>query len=196
MPTSDLTKFARGAKLADENSTLRDNPYAAPQVESPIQAELADPGPVGIGGWLILPIIGLIFTPFAATVSLGTQYIPIFTEGMFDRLTDPAFQNYHPLWGPVIILELIAQIIFGCGSIWALVLLFRMRRLFPSVMIAYYILNVVYLAADTWIASQIPILSAANFREISGRLVIALIAAAIWVPYMRLSRRVKNTFVN
>ena len=79
--------------------------------------------------------------------------------------------------------------------LWALVLLFRTKRLFPSVMIAIYILNVVYLAADTWFASQIPILRAANFGEIAGRLVIGLISAAIWVPYMRVSRRIKNTFV-
>jgi hypothetical protein len=182
--------------LADEPSTFPDNPYAAPQVDSPIQAELVDTGPVGIGGWLILPLIGLIFTPIAATVSLWTQYLPIFTQGIYERLTDPNFQNYHPLWGPAIIFEMIAQIIFVAGSVWAIVLLFRKARLFPSAMIAIYILNVVYLAADTWIASQIPILRATNFGEIAGRLVIALMSAAIWIPYMRVSKRVKNTFVN
>ena len=182
--------------MADEHSIFSDNPYAASQVDAPIQAELVDRGPVGIGGWLILPLIGLIFTPIAAVVSLWTQYLPIFTQGIYERLTDPAFQNYHPLWGPALILELIAQIIFAAGSIWALVLLFRKSQLFPSVMIAFYALNVAYLAADTWLASQIPMLRAMNLGEIGGRLVIGLIAAAIWIPYMRISKRVKNTFVN
>jgi hypothetical protein len=37
--------------------------------------------PRGIGGWLILPMIGLFVTPLRLGAFLFSTYIPIFTEG-------------------------------------------------------------------------------------------------------------------
>jgi hypothetical protein len=173
------------------------NPYAASQVDTPFIDEAVDMhGPEGIGGWLILPLIGLVLTPLGAVVALLTQQIPAFTEGHFSRLTDPNFVNYHPLWGPLLILEPLATITLAAMAIWALVLMARKKKAFPRLMIAFYTFSVVYMLIDTTLGLQIPHIAAEGKAELIGQMLRAGIVAAIWIPYMRVSRRVKNTFVN
>ena len=170
------------------------NPYAAPQAESIIFEEPR--GPEGIGGWLILPLIGLLFTPLAALATLFTHNIPPFTEGHFSTLTNPAFENYHPLWGVVLVFEPIGTVVVGTMAVWAIVLMFRKVRGFPRFMIALYVTNIVIVFIDTVLCYQLPVLAEESAPAMLGQLVRNLIAAAVWIPYMLISKRVRNTFVH
>ena len=173
-----------------------DNPYAAPQVETPIAVNADSRGPEGIGGWLILPMLGLIFSPIASLVGLMTQNIPAFTEGHFARLTNPASPNYHPLWAPLLILEPIGTITIGVMAVFGLVLMFRKSRSFPRFMIILYSVTMAYAIVDSLLAYQIPLVVAQGSPQLLGQVARACLVAAIWIPYMRVSKRVKNTFVN
>jgi hypothetical protein len=174
-----------------------ENPYAAPQVESAMLAE--DDrlrGPEGIGGWLILPLLHLVLTILSVLVVLATQSIPAFTEGHFATLTDPNFVNYHPLWKPLLILEPIGIATVGVAAVWGLVLMFRKAKAFPRWMIIFYSVNLVYSILDVVLGMQIPLVASQNGAGLVQQAIRACIGAAIWIPYMRVSKRVKNTFVN
>lgn len=45
--------------------------------------------PKGLGGWLILPAIGLFFYPIRIAASFYTDFLPIFQEGYWEVLTTP-----------------------------------------------------------------------------------------------------------
>jgi hypothetical protein len=180
-----------------EERDAAQNPYAASQVESSGLAEVVESrGPEGIGGWLILPLLGLVFTPIACAINLVTQNIPIFTEGHFAQLTDPNFAGYHPLWAPLLILEPIGSVVIATMAIWGLVLMFRKAKAFPSFMVAFYSVNLLFVIIDTVLGFQIPSLANEAAPVLVKQVFQAGIAAAIWIPYMRVSKRVKNTFVN
>ena len=53
--------------------------------------------PSGLGGWLILPMLGLIFLPIKLGAMLATIYYPIFSEGYWEVLTTPESEAYHAL---------------------------------------------------------------------------------------------------
>lgn len=148
--------------------------------------------PVGIGGWLILPIIGLIVTPVRGLFHLAS-YTDLF--GTMAQLTggQAAF----------IIVEFIGNIaVLLVLPVILLVLLARKSVSFPRLYVVWAAAGLAFITLDI-IAAQFffgDILAASGQalldEETLGELVRSVVTAAIWIPYMRLSRRVANTFVN
>jgi hypothetical protein len=112
------------------------NPYATPQApvsDAPVQVD----GPRGIGGWLILPLIGLFVFPVRVAISLVTDYVPIFRDGIWGNLTTPGSEVYHSLWAPVIIAEIFCNVGFLLFDLALRYLLFAKSHRFPRAFIAF-----------------------------------------------------------
>jgi hypothetical protein len=151
--------------------------------------------PQGIGGWLILPMIGLILIPVLLTIDLFNTYLPIFTTGSWRALTDPESPAFHPLWKPVLLFEILGNITFIGYAVVLLVAFFLKFHRFPLMYIAFLILNVIFVASDLYLAQQIPAVAAQPNDAAVQSLTRAVVGAAIWIPYFLVSKRVKNTFV-
>jgi hypothetical protein len=193
-PTRRCDAWPHGVgRLTDES-----NVYAPP--EEPVAPEegAEEPrvgeGPRGIGGWLLLPLLGLIVTPIRVGYSLVADYIPFFRES-WPVLTDPNDLSYHPLWAPLIIYEVLGDAVLALTALLGLVLMFRRDRRLPKLMVALYSFNAIYIAVDTAVAAQIPALAGSDDFSASQDLIRAVVAAGIWIPYFLMSKRVKNTFV-
>jgi len=150
-------------------------------------------GPVGIGGWLILPVIALFVGPVRLATLVALDYLPLFERAVWGNLTTPGSALYHPLWAPAIWFELASAIVLVAFDLWVLVLLFRRSPQFPKAFVAFALVNLFLTLADSVLVLQIPAVAQKGFpgtREIGG----ALAFAALWVPYMLVSKRVRNTF--
>ena len=150
--------------------------------------------PRGLGGWLILVAIGLVLTAGSSFVHLFRTFLPIFTGGQWEVLTTKGSPAYHPLWAPVLLFEATANALIGIAAVAGLVLFFRKSAMFPTFMIGLYLFAAMYLLIDLVAAGRIP--AAASSDDSSGArdLFRSLVACAIWIPYMRKSVRVRNTF--
>jgi hypothetical protein len=148
----------------------------------------------GIGGWLYLVAIGLCLTP----IRLGTEIVRglrPFDPATWHAVTTPGTRAYHPLFGPLIVGELVAN---AALLVWAIVLLylfFAKRRAFPAVMIAFLIVRLLIQVADMLVAKMIPAAAAAVGPAVYGALAGGVLVVLIWVPYFIKSRRVHATFV-
>jgi hypothetical protein len=134
--------------------------------------------PQGIGGWLILPVIQLIWTLIDSPYLLLTEYWPIFRDGTWEQLTTPGNAAYHALWGPLLTFQIIAQLVIIVLAIATLVLLFRKSKRTRGFAIALFSIYVVFSVLAIDVAGLIPAAT-----------------AAIWILYFIFSRRVKATFV-
>ena len=137
--------------------------------------------PKGIGGWLIIPAIGLVLGPIKA---VGSLFLGI---GMIQSFAPELLSDVR-LWvsGIIDVAMIIAAIIVA-------ILFFRERRI--------AVVAIISLMAASIVASVIQLfLSIAMFGEASSDninpVLHACVFAAIWVPYFVKSKRVKNTFVN
>jgi hypothetical protein len=172
------------------------NPYAAPTsaIEAAPAVQPVD-GPVGLGGWLVLVAIGLFVTPVRLALFLSQTFLPIFRDGMWERLTTPGPAPYHPLWGPLLIGEIAINSVFILLAIYLLFLYFRRSWRFPRLYMTLLISSLVFIVADSFavgiVAPSQGVMDPATIAEIGK----SLIVAAIWVPYMIFSKRVRNTFV-
>ncbi len=140
-----------------------------------------EPQLAGIGGWLVLPAIGFVLTPIVGVVSLIAA---------LGRFADVAAAGYGGLY----VLELVVNLGLGAFLIYAATRFFGKRSNAPSTIIALLIANLVASA----LLLVIGLLAATeDFALESGKhLVGRIIGAALWIPYFRVSKRVKATFVN
>lgn len=149
----------------------------------------------GLGGWLILVGIGVVIAPFRLAYMYGPIYYSIFTDGTFEILTTPGTEYYHSLWGPFLIGEALINSILVFASVYLVYLYFAKHYLFPKVYIAIIVFSLIFIPLDAWVGSFIITDEPMFTPEIIKEFTQTLIGAAIWVPYMLVSKRVKATFV-
>lgn len=150
----------------------------------------------GISGWLILVALGLIITPIRIIFLIITTYSEIFSNDAWSVLTTPGSDVYHPLWGGFIITELVFNIGLLLASFYLLYLFFTKKSLFPKWYIGILIFNILFVVVDI-LAFKIIVPHEPAFDSDAVRdFIRAIVAAFIWIPYMLMSQRVKNTFIN
>ena len=144
-------------------------------------APSVDPALVGIGGWLILPAIGFVLGPIIGVVALIAA---------FAMFSDVEAAGY----GGIYTLELLVQVGLLAFLIYAATRFFGKRSNAPSVIITLLIVSlgasVVLLIIEIGAGAEVFAI------ETGKQLVRDVIGAAIWIPYFRVSKRVKATFVN
>lgn len=148
----------------------------------------------GINGWLILPVIVLFFIPLKNFIYLFTNFIPVFTKGYWNILTNPESPAFHKLWAPVIIFDITGNIIFIILSVVLLFFLFKKNHRFPLMFILFLSANLFFAACDFFMSDMIDAMGALNDVSTLRELVISLAFSVICIPYFLRSERVKNTF--
>jgi hypothetical protein len=136
---------------------------------------------VGIGGWLLLPAVGFVLGPIMGTVGLVRAV---------SQFSNAAVQGHGGLY----ILELCVQAGLLIFMIYAATRLYGKKANAPSTIVAFMVASLI----ATAVLLVIELSAGANaFAVVSGQqLARGLIPAAIWIPYFRVSKRVKATFVN
>jgi hypothetical protein len=147
----------------------------------------------GIGGWLILPLIGLIITIIGVPLTVYKELVPVFTGGYWQVVTSPASDFYHPLWAPTILFELLGNLTLVLFAVILLWLLVQHSRWLPKLIIAFFVLNFLFMSGDYVLVGMLPNVQSdpESWKEIFR----SLVACVIWIPYFLESKRVKATFV-
>jgi hypothetical protein len=142
----------------------------------------------------LLVAVGVCLTPIRIAAEIVRGIRPL-EPATWHAVTTPGTRAYHPLFGPLIVGELVVNAVL---LIWAGVLVylfFTRRRAFPVVMIAFMIARVVVQVADAGAALMIPAAAARMGPATYGGIASGVLVAVIWVPYLIKSRRVELTFV-
>ncbi len=148
----------------------------------------------GLGGWLILVGVGLVFGPLRLLINTIST-LGNFALWKWHALTNPGGVSYQPAWAPVLTLELLGQISILILAVFVLTLFFRRRRIFPRWFIALVVLNAIFVVGDMIGLQMLRSPSPETSARVARNLVTVLVGCGIWIPYMLVSRRVKATFV-
>jgi hypothetical protein len=149
----------------------------------------------GLKGWLILVGFGVVLTPFVLLATYIPLYQPIFEDGTWEALTTVGSEVYDPLWGPLLVGEIIYNSIMFTASIYLIYLFFSKHYLFPKLYIIIMLVSLVFIPFDAWLVTLILPDEPMFDPETKKEFVRTLISCVIWVPYMLVSKRVKATFV-
>jgi len=140
-----------------------------------------------IGGWLVLIGIGISLTPIRILYSLITE----------DHLLSG--QVWMSQWyagnyaiSAFIFFEQIYNVTYLLFSVLVVILFFQRRSSVPLLVTILYAVSGAMTILDSVVSLQIDPDGAVDKRAIFQ----AIFVAAIWIPYFRMSIRVKKTFVN
>ena len=136
-----------------------------------------------IGGWLLLPLAWLLMTLLSSALVMIVYLSALFNPEMRDQLLLQQ-GGFQLTWG----LSLLTSILVLGYSGWVSWMFFKRSRRLPRHYIIWLLLTVL-LAIKSFAFTPVADSSAVQ------ALLISLLAAAIFVPYFKRSRRVKETFV-
>lgn len=157
--------------------------------------------PSGLGGWLVLPLIGLVLAPLMMVKLLLFDIFPAFQPEKWEQFTSVGSPIYSSYWAPYLIISMFVTLTL---AIWSSILFFmfiRRKRQIPFLMSLFYLATAAaalfeFLSIQHLVA-QVPALADPEVtRRAQTGLVRGLVALAVWVPYFRTSVRVRNTFVS
>jgi hypothetical protein len=159
-----------------------------------VESTAGSPGKTvsGIGGWLLLPLLGICLSPLLGAWSVWSIRETLGVLGQFP-VHQGGFVAFETLVG--VLLQIVAPI-------YLLNQMLRKRSTFPRLYQIWLGANVSWVVLDlvltylvfreVFASGQAELLD----RETTQTLVRSTIGAAIWIPYMARSVRVRNTFVN
>ena len=159
----------------------------------PIVAEGSEP--MGLGGWLVLPAIALVASPFRLLHAMFTEFAVAFDHDLWAALTTPGTATTNLGLALLILVEVLANVASLVISIAALILFFRRDRAFPTLMRFFLIYSFVVILGDTIALESFDLVveeaeKAQSYLDVFRQ----MIGMAIWVPYFSVSKRVRNTF--
>lgn len=149
-----------------------------------------------IGGWLILCAIGLVLYPVQTLVSLFTELMPALSSEHWSAVTSPASPAYHPLLAPLVVAELVGNLLFFIFSICLAVFFFQRRKYVPKLIISFLIANLIFVGIDYFVTQYIIIRPSSINLDAAINFVRTAAAVIVWIPYFVFSKRVGRTFVN
>jgi hypothetical protein len=148
----------------------------------PAQIRLAPP----IGGWLVLPALGLILGPIlnvgmiAEELRLLKSPEMIQAQARIPGIARTVFQQCV-VAGAVLVFQIFVAIMF-----------FRKKAIAPTLMIILFTVYVAFeLVMAYWTATVLGQLPPEGYSGAYR----AAIAAIVWIPYFLVSQRVKETFI-
>jgi hypothetical protein len=147
--------------------------------------------PKSLGGWLIIPLAGVILTFFRQINALPFVLSQLRSDN-WHRLTSPVSAEYHQLWAPWLVWNVIENLSLIVFAIVIVYCVHKRKQTVQELMVCWCVL-----------AGGLSILVEGAFGHFlystpwfDKVLVLKLIVVCIWTLYFLKSRRVKATFVN
>ena len=118
-----------------------------------------------------------------------------FDQNFWETITTPGNVGYQRALAPLIVVETIGNTLLLAGSVLMATLFYRRKKAFPTVFIIMMLFSVALLTLDSWGASVVVKTPVPSRAKDYVAIFQAIGQAVVWIPYMRLSARVKATFV-
>ncbi len=154
----------------------------------------------GIGGWLVLPLLGLVLTVFSAGKGFLSETLPSLRAEAWSQLTSPDSPVYSNFWAPYIVISGLFNLVLVGSAITLLVFFFRRRRAVPFLISLFYAFGVVTASFEAlsvrYLSNELPgLMEPEEVRIAYLGIVRSVVVALVWVSYFRVSTRVRATFV-
>jgi hypothetical protein len=147
----------------------------------------------GIGGWLILLAIGQVLLPLRFAKPVFDVFSATIDTASWRLLTDPVESSYHAWWAPALLFELFYNLAAFLFAGLLVALFFTRKAAWRRAFALFPVFILLGAVLDTILVDRIPSAAQPLLTSLL-EIVPIIIAAAIWIPYVSFSRRVKATF--
>jgi hypothetical protein len=146
--------------------------------------------PVGIGGWLILVVIGLVLEPLRLLAELYLV-LQMVIGADWRELTSPVSERYIPGLAPLVAAEAAGMVGLLAFVVVVAAFFVRKSRRTPRLMVAFLVLQILFRFGDAAGTQMVMHSTPDTWGQIAG----GSLASVVWITYWWTSKRVANTFV-
>jgi transglutaminase-like putative cysteine protease len=160
----------------------------------PARPPVGPAAPWPLGGWLILPLLGIPLSLY----SFGSAVLdiwPSMSTQHWVAITTAGTDEFQPLTAMLLAFELVANLGMLAAYLLLAVLFLTRRTSLPRLYIATLAGQAAVLLIDNVWALLIPTTADGVTSKEWGQFVRSVVSATIWIAYFRVSERVKATFV-
>lgn len=157
---------------------------AGPPPAAWLVPESLDPGPSGIGGWLLVFLIGLGISTYSM-VEGGQQGLELLRSDAM-----PVLEGQLPGFTQILTIEVALNWAFALATVGAVIALVRKKRFAPRLLIGLLLLRGIFFVGDEVLTSSF-LSETIDIKAVFT----AVMNACIWILYFQQSVRVRNTFV-
>jgi hypothetical protein len=151
--------------------------------------------PQGFGGWLLLALLGLAAMVYVTVVELRDPLEMLLEWELLAVFVRPETQGWYRTVLAIVGMDVAIGVFILAGAGWLLVLACRRSARFP-VHLQAWLLAIVVTRTIAWLLGDHMTHAIAIAITIPcNSVVIAVVAAALVIPYVRQSQRVRNTFI-
>lgn len=164
----------------------RRSPLAPP----PLEPRTMD----GLGGWLILPAIGLVTRPLFIASAFYNGFAAYFDERIWITYTTPGLATYQPLVAALLLFEVVGNTALLVLVLTTAFFFFRRKRESRALYIALLVAQPVVGGIDIAFGQFVTLTDHSGFDSALQTTIQGVIVALVWIPYFTVSRRVRETF--
>ena len=147
----------------------------------------------GIGGWLILLAIGQVLLPLRFAKPIWDVVSATMNTSSWRSLTDPIESSYNAWWAPTLLFELFFNVGAFLFAVLLVALFFTKKAAWRRAFALFSIFFLLGAVLETVFVDRIPSAAEPILTSVADLAPIVM-AAAIWIPYVSFSKRVKATF--
>lgn len=149
----------------------------------------------GLSGWLVLPALGIIVTPFIYMAGLFEQ-ADAFDSAWMGSFTSPTSDSYIPGFEPLILAEVAVNVFCLIISVAMIFLFFKKRAIMKPTYIVFAIVSVLIIIVDASITNHLLVKAGYDAVGEYGEVMPGIFKVVIWGLYFAVSERVRATFRN
>ncbi|MCB1587863.1 MAG: DUF3857 domain-containing protein [Xanthomonadales bacterium] len=153
----------------------------------------ADPRLTGIGGWLVLPLLGLLLQPIVTLVTMATN-LDAYSEPLWSSLTVVGGSAYDSWWIWALLFDLASSLALLILVPLLLVLFLKRRSSVPHLYISLLLWILASNLISLWATGQIEGFALDVRKELQADAVRSVFSTLIWASYFVVSVRVRSTF--
>jgi hypothetical protein len=155
----------------------------------------AEPGPHGIGGWLLLILLGLAAMVTATVIEMRDPLKMMLEWEVLAVFVRPETHGWYRVVVLLVGMDVATDAFIVAGAGWLLMLAWRRSARFPVHAGTWLLATLVMRTFAYLLGEHMTHAIAIEIGIPFDGFVQAAVAAALGVPYLRQSRRVRNTFI-
>jgi hypothetical protein len=149
-----------------------------------------------IKGTLYYGFLLSIITPIVEFSNFWGSIVPFSFDSKWVAISSSNLITYNPPWVNFVLYNFIGFCLLTVLSIVIILLYVRLNRFVPQLIVAYFILKVIYITLSLFLQTITDGPIPPSFGLIQGLAIYNFILAGLWLPYILLSEKVRDAFVN
>lgn len=147
------------------------------------------------GGIVVLATISYILSIYLSFNSVKSMIYPFSFDTRWQEISNLAISSYNKQWVNFVYFTQIANILVLIMSIILIVLFTKQSKYITNALIIFFMFRIVILTLTFYFQTVIKGPATPQVLEIASYILRALVIPGLWIPYLMLSEKIRETFI-